>query len=158
MESSTSKACGTRWAGLANQRGQAMVEAGITISLFVILTMGIIEFGRAWMVGNMITQAAREGGRVAAVVPPGNRTAGIINAATQTTIATQVKNQISNVLDSTTANAFTVNVTQQANVGGTGVNEVQVQVTGTVPYIFNLPFVGTSFNVDRRVTFRDEVR
>ena len=37
-----------------------------------------------------------------------------------------------------------------------GVPVVQVQVTGTVPYMFNL--VGTSFAVSRTVVFRDEGR
>ncbi len=133
-----------------------MVEAGITITVFVLLTMGIIEFGRAWMVANMITQAARDGGRTAAVVPPVNRDGdGKIKAGPKADIVLQVKTQIGNVLDPTTLDALNVDI-QQPTVSG--VNEVVVTVSGPVPYIFNLPFVGTSFNVNRVVTFRDEGR
>lgn len=143
-----------RGARAGNQRGQATVEAGIVITLFVVLTMGIIEFGRMWMVGNMITQAAREGARAAALTPPSNRTSGDISASYKTgTIAPLVRSQIQNALDATTTNALTINVTQ---MNSSGVNEVEVQVTGSVPYIFNLPFVGSSRTFDRRVRFRDE--
>jgi Flp pilus assembly protein TadG len=131
-----------------------MVEAGLTVTVLALLAMGIIEFGRAWMVGNMITQAAREGARIAAVAPPAFRTGGLINSAYVTgTIQPQVRGQIANVLDSTTANSFTVSLAQPTTGG---INEVQITVSGSVPYIFNLG--GTSFNVNRVVTFRDEVR
>ena len=52
----------------ANQRGQALAETGIAITLLLLLVMGVIEFGRAFMVANMITHAARDGARSAAVV------------------------------------------------------------------------------------------
>src|SRR5205823_1524085 len=57
------------------RRGQALAELGIIIVLLVFLVMGIIEFGRAWMIGNMITQAARHGARAAAVLPLSKRNA-----------------------------------------------------------------------------------
>ena len=139
---------------LRNQRGQGMVEAGITVTLFVFLTMGVIQFGWAWMVANMITQAAREGARIAAVTPLGFRTAGLINSSYVTgTIQPQVRGQIANVLGSTAANSFTVSLAQPTNGG---VNEVVITVDGDVQYIFNLG--GTSFHVHRVVSFRDEVR
>ena len=39
-------------------------EMGIVVALFVTLVMGTIEFGRAWMIANMITHAARDGARI----------------------------------------------------------------------------------------------
>jgi Flp pilus assembly protein TadG len=135
----------------ARQRGQALAETGIVIALFVSLVMGTIEFGRAWMIANMITHATRDGARMAAVVPAtGRSSTGVISSTSA--IQTQVLNEISNVMPST---GFTVNVTQPT-LGG--IPMVQVQVTGTVPFIFNLPGVGTSLDVSRTVTFRDEGR
>jgi Flp pilus assembly protein TadG len=129
------------------QRGQALVEMGMVVALFVALVMGTIEFGRAWMIANMITHAARDGARIAATAQ-GRGTGGTITSTSS--IQTQVLNDIRNV---TATTGLTVSVTQPT-IGG--IPMVQVQVTGTVPYLFNL--VGTSFTVDRTATFRDEGR
>ena len=112
------------------------------------LSLGIIEFGRAWMISNMITHAARNGARVAATSP--SRTGGTITNTAA--IQTEVLNQIKTVVPTT---GFAVNVTQP---NPSGIPMVQVQVTGTVPYLFNLLPGTTSFSVNRTVTFRDEGR
>jgi Flp pilus assembly protein TadG len=129
------------------QRGQALVEMGMVVALFVALVMGTIEFGRAWMIANMITHAARDGARTGAAAQ-GRGTGGTITNTSS--IQTQVLDQIRNVTPTT---GLTVSVTQPTI---SSIPMVQVQVTGTVPYVFNL--VGTSFTVDRTATFRDEGR
>ena len=48
-----------------DQRGQELTELGITI-LLMSVALGVIQFGSAWMVLNMVTHAARDGARVAA--------------------------------------------------------------------------------------------
>jgi len=125
-----------------------MVEIAIVAVLFFTLLLGIIEFGRAWMISNMITHAARDGARAAAVAQ--NRGAGGTISDTSS-IVTHVKDAIGSV---TSAN-LDVAVTQTTVNGSIPV--VQVRVSGTVPFVFNLPGIGTSFAVDRTVTFRDEV-
>ena len=45
------------------EKGQAMVEFALTITLFLFLVLGIIEFGRMLFYINAITSAAREGAR-----------------------------------------------------------------------------------------------
>lgn len=47
------------------RRGAALVEMAIVLPLFFMIVLGIIEFGRAMMVSNMVTNAAREGARLA---------------------------------------------------------------------------------------------
>jgi Flp pilus assembly protein TadG len=131
------------------ERGQALAETGIMITLFVMLVMGTIEFGRAWMILNMITHAARDGARIAAVVDSSGRDASG-NITNKSAIQTQVLTEIQNVMTTT---GLTATLTQSTV---SGVPMVQVQVSGSVPYIFNL--VGTSFSVSRTVTFRDEGR
>lgn len=127
--------------------GQALVEAGIVISMLVILSMGLIEFGRAWMIGNVITHAARDGARAAAVTPAGNRSSGMIVSTAG--IETLVQNQIATVVSASP----TVTVSQ-TTTGGLPV--VTVNVSVDVPYIFNL--VGSNITMTRSVTFRDEGR
>lgn len=61
-----------RWLRLKNHRcgGQALVEFALAIPLLIIIILGIIEFGRLWMTMNVLSSAAREGARIAAVTAP----------------------------------------------------------------------------------------
>ena len=47
-----------------DRRGAALVEAAFILPIMFMVTLGIIEFGRAMMVAQMVTTAAREGARV----------------------------------------------------------------------------------------------
>ena len=44
-----------------------MVEMALVMPVFFLVVLGIIEFGRAMMVSNLVTSAAREGARMAVV-------------------------------------------------------------------------------------------
>jgi Flp pilus assembly protein TadG len=48
-------------------RGQSVVEFALVLPILLLVVFGITEFGRALMTANMLTQAAREGARVAAL-------------------------------------------------------------------------------------------
>jgi len=47
------------------ERGQAMVETAIAIPLLLVLMVGIFEIGRAYETWQVLTNAAREGARMA---------------------------------------------------------------------------------------------
>ena len=49
------------------EKGQSLVEFALVVPLLLILVLGIVEFGRAWMTKNILTGAAREAVRVAVV-------------------------------------------------------------------------------------------
>jgi len=49
----------------APRRGAALVEFAIVFPVFILVILGIIEFGRAFMIGQLVTNAAREGARQA---------------------------------------------------------------------------------------------
>ena len=51
-------------------RGQSVVEFALVLPLLLVIVFGITEFGRAWMTMNVLTSAAREGARLAAVTGP----------------------------------------------------------------------------------------
>ena len=51
-------------------RGQAVVEFALVFPLLLLVCFGITEFGRAWMTMSILTSAAREGVRLAAVTAP----------------------------------------------------------------------------------------
>lgn len=48
-------------------RGNAVIEFALILPLLLLMVFGITELGRAIMTVNVLTQAAREGARVAAV-------------------------------------------------------------------------------------------
>jgi Flp pilus assembly protein TadG len=50
---------------LRNERGAALLETAITLPLVLLVSVGIFEFGRAYQVQQVLTNAAREGARVA---------------------------------------------------------------------------------------------
>ena len=53
-----------------NNKGAALVEMAIILPLLLLIVFGIFEFGRAMVITNSLTNAAREGARQAAVSPP----------------------------------------------------------------------------------------
>jgi Flp pilus assembly protein TadG len=47
------------------ERGAAMIEMAITMPLLLLLSIGVFEFGRAFQYWQVLTNATREGARVA---------------------------------------------------------------------------------------------
>jgi Flp pilus assembly protein TadG len=134
-------------------RGQALAELGIVIVLFVFLGLGIVEFGRAWMIVNLVTHAARDGARAAAALPPSARDgSGFVTqwAAIEQAVETQIEQN--------TGQAMTATGIPNADSGG--VPMIALRVEGEVDWLFfHTPLgFGPTFQVDRVVTFRDEGR
>jgi Flp pilus assembly protein TadG len=150
-----------------NQRGQGLIETGIVLVVFMTIALGLLTFGHAFMVANMITHAARDGARIAATWPTRGPCKNLDNT-NSAAIQTQVQHEIATV----TGGTFTVNVSQiPSQVGKTEPNcavsstpMVNVQVVGCVPYIFPLlpSNLGVNcngqkgFSVSRTVSFIDE--
>ncbi len=87
-----------------HRRGAAAVEFAIVAPLFFLLIMGMIEIGRGVMVQQIITNASREGARLA--VLPGSTTAevntridDILNASGISGATTQILDEDGSVLD-----------------------------------------------------------
>src|SRR5207249_8533649 len=69
----------------ASERGTALLETALTLPLILLVSVSIFEFGRAYQMEQVLTNAAREGARVA--VLPGasssdvqSRVVGYLNA------------------------------------------------------------------------------
>ena len=50
-----------------SERGAALLETAIALPIILMICVGIFEFGRAYQTWQVLTNAAREGARVAAV-------------------------------------------------------------------------------------------
>jgi Flp pilus assembly protein TadG len=60
-----------------SEHGAAIIETALTLPLLLLVAVGIFEFGRAYQTSQVLTNAAREGARVA-VLP--NLVAGSVDA------------------------------------------------------------------------------
>ena len=52
---------------MRSEKGVAMVEAAITLPIILLISVGIFEFGRAYQTSQVLTNAAREGARLAVI-------------------------------------------------------------------------------------------
>ena len=82
--------------------GAAAVEFAVVAPIFLLLVFGIIEFGRAIMVQQMLTNASREGARLA-----------VLDGSTTAQIETTVENYLATIQGETIA----VNPNPPGNAG-----------------------------------------
>ncbi len=123
---------------IKQQQGQSLVEFALLLPMLVVILFGTVEFGRLWMTMNVLTGAAREGARVAAVTAP--------NTA-------QVQTAVNNVLNGASITGATITV-----VGPNAANNVTVTVrinynvlTGTI-----VPGISRTLQLTRTASMRWE--
>lgn len=108
----------------SGERGQALLETAIMLPLVLLVSVGIFEFGRAYQTWQVLTNAAREGARVA--ILPGSTTSDVQSRVMTALQAGQLPN---------TAGA-TVDVNQNATVSIGATNAAASIVTVNYPYSF----------------------
>ena len=121
-----------------NDHGQSVVEFALVLPVFALILFGVIEFGRLWMTVNVLTGAAREGARVAAI-SGSDFSKG--RAAAQ------------NALHAGNIEGASISI-----VGPNSANEIRVTVTMTYTAITGaaLPGLNTSFQLSRSATMHWE--
>lgn len=97
-----------------SEKAQSLVEFALVVPILILLVFGIIEFGNLWMSMNVVTNASREGARLAAVTAPDT---GQITTSVNAILAT--------------ANMTATNITVTGPVAVTNEVTVTVQVTYT---------------------------
>jgi hypothetical protein len=134
-------------------QGQALFETALVVLILVFFLFAIVEFGRAFMVSNVMTNAARIGARLASIAPSTQRDAnGLLTGGYVAVIQQAVRDEVSG-LDAGFGPGIDVVVTQVDGPPPT----VIVNVSGDLPAIFNY-LNTTSFDIDRSVTFPDQGR
>jgi Flp pilus assembly protein TadG len=138
-----------------NERGTALIETALTLPILLLVSIGIFEFGRAYQTQQVLTNAAREGARVA-ILPA--QPAGVVQArVTAYATAGQIYNPTSAIA--------TVTPTQ-VSIGG-GNTTSGSKVTVTYPYSFMVltpvarlvakkSMVGTAFTMTATAEMRNE--
>ena len=94
------------------ERGNALVEAAITVPILLLLMVGIFEVGRAYETWQVVTNAAREGARMA--VTPNSDTDTVEALVKKYMADGQLNKAAVATVDVDTNASFTVN---GANVG-----------------------------------------
>ena len=102
---------------LARRCGATITEFAIVAPIFFLFVFGAFEFGRAIMVQQILTNAAREGARQAIV---------------ESAVAADVEASVASYLDSTTVAGVTVTVSP-TSLQTVGFGD-EVTVTVSVPY------------------------
>lgn len=96
-----------RGARSRRRRGAALVEMALVLPIFFMVVLGIVEFGRAMMVGQLVTNGAREGARLA-----------ILDGSSNSQVSTYVKDFLSTSLNIAPGDV-TVNITVTPAPGNT---------------------------------------
>ena len=118
------------------ERGQALLETAITLPIVLLVSISIFEFGRAYQVQQVLTNAAREGARLA--VLQGTTPGDVQNRVQQYLQAGQIANY----------SAATVGVNQNSTV------VVGAGVAGASVVTVNLPFSFMVLNPVARLVVR----
>jgi Flp pilus assembly protein TadG len=106
-----------------SEKGAALLEAAMTIPLLLLVAIGTLEFGRAYQTWQVLTNAAREGARMA-----------VLPNQTQSAVVQRVRNYMqAGQLPRYSTASVTVNSSATITVNGAPVQASQV----TVDYPFN---------------------
>ena len=114
-----------RRAFLRNQDGSVILEAALMITILLLLTFGMVDFGRVMYTSNSLVTAAREGARAGAVLSPVN--------------TTTIKNTVRGRFNSYTFGGDTLKDANIAVVDNSALSPPSVKVTITYPFKWITP-------------------
>jgi Flp pilus assembly protein TadG len=112
------------------RRGAALVETALVLPIFFMVILGIVEFGRAFMVCQMLQNAAREGCRKA-----------VTGAYTTAAITTDIKSTLQSIGVNSSKVTVSIIVTVDPTNPAVANNEVSVATTkDLVAVTVSIPF------------------
>jgi Flp pilus assembly protein TadG len=117
---------------MRSERGAELIEFALTLPLLLLLVLGIIEFGFMFQEYEVVTNAAREGARIGALIPSaGYKATEAQQRAMDYLIAGGLKS----------AQATPAPTVVQSQIAITGTGKCIPAVTATVTYQHPLPFL-----------------
>jgi len=111
------------------RRGVAAVEMALVLPIFLLVTMGMVEFGRALMVGQLVTNAAREGARMA-----------ILDGSSTASVKTSIQSFLAGA-----AGVSTGDITVTATVGGVSKDVSAAVAKEMIAIKVSIPFSKVSY-------------
>jgi Flp pilus assembly protein TadG len=141
---------------MKSERGTALLETAMTLPLVLLVSVGIFEFGRAYQVFQVCTNAVREGARVA-----------VLPGSTDTDVKTRVTDYLKagQVTASPDPGWVAIDHTKTVSIGGG--TAPATQVTLNYPYSFivlnpvaklvvHTSTLGSSFTMSTTALMRNE--
>jgi Flp pilus assembly protein TadG len=107
-----------------NDRGAAMIEMALTLPLLLLLSVSVFEFGRAFQTWQVLTNATREGARVASL--PGTSDADVSTRVQEYLEAGQLPS----------ASFSSILIARDVMISIGGVDKSASQVTVSYPFEF----------------------
>lgn len=131
----------SKQAGPHQRRGAALVEMAVCLPVFMMTLTGIIEFGRAMSVSQLLHAAAREGCRAA-----------IIDGSTNTSVSSLISTQAASTIGcSSSSVTVTIAVTSSAN--GQALSGLSVaQPRDLIAVNVSVPHSAVSYSLSRWLT------
>ena len=114
---------------IKSERGAALLEAAVTLPMLLLVAVGIFEFGRAYQTWQILTNAAREGARMAVLPDP---TPGIVETRVREYMAAGQLSEYGTA-------AVDVNRSASFTVGGNAVSASQVSIDYPFSFIVLQP-------------------
>jgi Flp pilus assembly protein TadG len=138
-----------------DDRGTALIEMAFTLPLLLLISLGIIEFGRAFQTWQILTNAAREGARVA-----------VLPGMSDSMVTARVQEYIdAGVLDASVTPTITIqrNATISYGTGTASGSKVLVSypykfmvLNGIAKLVVSGTTVGSDFTMATSATMRNE--
>lgn len=136
------------------RRAAAMVEMALVLPIFLTVLMGIIEFGRGMWIGNMVTNAAREGARLA-----------VLDGSTNTQVRQAIKDFLTSAVGTSAATETVITITitpaqgnpNPNNECGNCASRDLIAVTVTLPFN-SIAMVPGSYLSSTNLTGRSAMR
>lgn len=117
------------------RRGAALVEMALVLPIFLTVTLGIIEFGRAMMVSQLVTNAAREGARI-----------GSLDGSTNSEIEEEIRNFLQGSANVATGDvSVTISITPATGNPDPANNVSLANVRDEINVTVSVPFNSVSF-------------
>jgi Flp pilus assembly protein TadG len=142
----------SRW---RSERGAALIEAAITLPLLLFISVGIIEFGRVFQTWQVVTNAAREGARVA-----------VLSGMTDDAVRTRVQSYLQMGIDNPASATITIDRATTVSLGGAATAAAsKVEVDYPFTFIVMQPLaqllatgstVGDAFTMTSAAVMRNE--
>ena len=121
-----------------NRKAAAMVELAAVLPVFMLTVIGIVEFGRAMSVSQLLNAAAREGCRAA-----------IIDGSTNNDVESLIKQQVANTVGCSQAAASVSIVVTSNSSGATLSNLSQARPRDLVAINVSVPQADCSYALSR---------
>lgn len=129
-------------------RGAAIVEFAFVLTLMLLITAGIFEFGRAFQYYDALAKATRDGARYMSSAPKATISSAAVSAAQNLVVAAA---NAANIAPALTTGEVTVTCTPAACADGTAPTDVEVSISaysitigGVMPFVSGTSFTGVT--------------